>query len=84
MKMCVELGLHRRRRSGAISLKSELHKRLFWSCYWHEREIAVAMGRPPSISDHDIDVEVRYPFLVVLSSLMPSSCHSMLMKLHRM
>lgn len=58
MKLCIELGLHRRRRSNAISLKSELNKRLFWSCYWHEREIAVAMGRPPSISDHDIDVEV--------------------------
>lgn len=58
MKMCVELGLHRQHRSNALSLKAELHKRLFWSCYWHEREIAVAMGRPPSISDHDIDVEV--------------------------
>ena len=59
MKMCVELGLHRRRRSNAVSLKSELNKRLFWACYWHDREIAIAMGRPPSISDHDIDVEVR-------------------------
>jgi len=60
MKMCIELGLHRRRRSSALSLKSELNKRLFWACYWHDREIAVAMGRPPSISDHDIDVEVRF------------------------
>lgn len=58
MKMCIELGLHRQRRSSKLSLKSELNKRVFWICYWHEREIAMAMGRPPAISDHDIDVEV--------------------------
>ncbi|KAH7325608.1 fungal-specific transcription factor domain-containing protein, partial [Stachybotrys elegans] len=58
MKMCVELGLHRQRRSSKVCLKSERNKRLFWICYWHERELAVAMGRPPSICDHDIDVEL--------------------------
>ena len=60
MKMCIELGLHRQRRSSKISLKSELNKRIFWSCYWHEREIAMALGRPPGISDHDVDVEVCF------------------------
>jgi hypothetical protein len=59
MKVCVELGLHRQKRSSKVCLKSERNKRLFWICYWHERELAIAMGRPPSISDHDIDVEVR-------------------------
>ncbi|KAH6669955.1 fungal-specific transcription factor domain-containing protein [Halenospora varia] len=58
MKMCIELGLHRRRRSSKMSLKSELNKRLFWSCYWWDREISIALGRPPSISDHDIDAEL--------------------------
>jgi hypothetical protein len=58
MKMCIELGLHRRRSLKKISLKSELRKRLFWSCYYWDREISIAMGRPFSISDHDIDVEV--------------------------
>lgn len=61
--MCVELGLHRQKRSSRISFKSELNKRLFWSAYFSEREIAIAMGRPPSISDHDIDVDVRNPCL---------------------
>lgn len=56
--MCVELGLHRRRKVSKLTLKSELNKRLFWSCYWWDREIAIAMGRPPSISDHDIDIDV--------------------------
>ncbi|EXJ82048.1 hypothetical protein A1O1_08117 [Capronia coronata CBS 617.96] len=58
MKICIELGLHRQRRSARISVKSETNKRIFWTCYWHERESAMAMGRPPAISDHDIDVEL--------------------------
>lgn len=56
MRNCVELGLHRRRTSSKLTFQSELKKRLFWICYWHERETAIAMGRPPSVSDHDIDV----------------------------
>lgn len=60
MRLCVELGLHRKRRSSVEStLQSELEKRLFWACYYFDRDFAMALGRPPSISDHDIDVEVR-------------------------
>lgn len=58
MKTCVELGLHRRQKRSQLSVKSEHIKRLFWCCYWHDREVAIAMGRPPSISDHDIDAEL--------------------------
>jgi hypothetical protein len=57
MTMCIELGLHRKRRSSRVSLESERNKRLFWSCYAYDRELAIVMGRPPSISDHDIDVD---------------------------
>ncbi|KAL2212084.1 hypothetical protein CC79DRAFT_1364368 [Sarocladium strictum] len=58
MKLCIELGLHRQKRSSKVCLQSERHKRLFWICYWHERELAIAMGRPPAICDRDIDVEL--------------------------
>lgn len=58
MKMCIELGLHRKRRSSKISFESELNKRLFWSTYAYDRELAIVMGRPPLISDHDIDVDL--------------------------
>lgn len=58
MKMCIELGLHRKRRSSKISFESELNKRLFWSAYAYDRELAIVMGRPPLISDHDIDVDL--------------------------
>ncbi|RDW58435.1 hypothetical protein BP5796_12365 [Coleophoma crateriformis] len=59
MRLCVELGLHRKQRSHADrNLQSELEKRLFWACYYFDRDFAIALGRPPSISDHDIDVEL--------------------------
>jgi hypothetical protein len=58
MKSCVELGLHRKKRSPKLSLKSEMSKRLFWTCYIYDRELAIVMGRPPSLSDRFIDVEL--------------------------
>jgi hypothetical protein len=61
MKTCVELGLHRRQKRSRLSIKSEHNKRLFWCCYIHDREVSIAMGRPPSISDHDIDADVGIP-----------------------
>lgn len=67
MKMCIELGLHRRRRYNKITLTSEINKRKFWSCYAWDREISIAIGRPPSISDHDIDVEVQRTFPILIA-----------------
>jgi len=58
MRLCIELGLHRKKRQPYPTLKSELEKRLFWACYYSDRELSIALGRPPSISDHDIDVEL--------------------------
>jgi hypothetical protein len=54
----VELGLHRRSNHRERSIESELEKRLFWSCYYLDREVSIALGRPPAISDSDIDVEL--------------------------
>ncbi|RDW88310.1 hypothetical protein BP6252_00342 [Coleophoma cylindrospora] len=57
MRLCVELGLHRKKRSQTQpSLQSEIEKRLFWSCYYVDRELSIALGRPTCISDADIDV----------------------------
>ena len=82
MKMSIELGLHRKRRTLEISLQSELNKRLFWSCYSWDRELSIVMGRPPSISDHDIDAEVgKQTILITRTTLLtPCSSHLMLMK----
>lgn len=86
MKMSIELGLHRKRRTREISLQSELNKRLFWSCYSWDRELSIVMGRPPSISDHDIDAEVGTQTISItcITILTTYSSHLMLMKPFKM
>lgn len=58
MRLCIELGLHRRQKHRSFSLEGEMDKRRFWSCYFLDRDISIALGRPPAISDHDIDIEL--------------------------
>ncbi|KAH9897468.1 fungal-specific transcription factor domain-containing protein [Xylariomycetidae sp. FL2044] len=59
MRLCIELGLHRRGpRRQSPSLQGEMNKRRFWTAYFLDRDISIAIGRPPSLSDHDIDAEL--------------------------
>lgn len=53
---CIELGLHRDRHEAVPTIQSEMNKRRFWTAYFLERDICIAIGRPFSLSDHDIDV----------------------------
>lgn len=59
VRLCIELGLHRKSTRNEVSLERELQLRIFWSCYYLDREVSVALARPPAISDNDMDVEVR-------------------------
>ncbi|KAI1390332.1 fungal-specific transcription factor domain-containing protein [Hypoxylon trugodes] len=58
MRLCIELGLHRRPRRPQLNIDGEMDKRRFWTAYFLDRDISIAVGRPPSISDHDIDAEL--------------------------
>ncbi|KAI1454265.1 fungal-specific transcription factor domain-containing protein [Annulohypoxylon moriforme] len=58
MRLCIELGLHRRPRRQQPGVEGEMDKRRFWTAYFLDRDISIAVGRPPSISDHDIDAEL--------------------------
>lgn len=60
MRLCVELGLHRRPRRPNLTMMGEMNKRRFWTAYFLDRDISFAIGRPPSISDHDIDTELPF------------------------
>ena len=60
MRLCVDVGIHRRIKIQKPSLRSEMDKRIFWSCYYLDREISVAMGRPPALSDNDIDANLPF------------------------
>lgn len=35
-----------------------MRKRIFWTCYYLDRQISIILGRPFAISDRDIDVEL--------------------------
>lgn len=60
MRLCVELGLHRRPRRPNLTMMGEMNKRRFWTAYFMDRDISFAIGRPPSMSDHDIDTELPF------------------------
>jgi hypothetical protein len=65
MRLCIDLGLHRRtkakgsRSASLLTLSAlEMRKRVFWTAYCLDRQVSIVLGRPFSISDRDIDAEV--------------------------
>ncbi|GAA5832169.1 hypothetical protein JCM11251_004266 [Rhodosporidiobolus azoricus] len=72
MRVCASLGLHRRvppvqaRRMSPYIL--QLRKRIFWSAYTLDRMMAMSLGRPAGISDHDIDIELPLDYDCVSST----------------
>ena len=60
IRLCVELGLHRgvRMVNDSNRLADQQRKRLFWAAIILERRVALTLGRPFSLADADIDVEL--------------------------
>ncbi|KAK8015528.1 hypothetical protein PG991_008416 [Apiospora marii] len=60
MRTSIDLGLHMRRNEDKLDSQGEIQmrRRLFWSVYALERTIAISMGRPFSIPDRQIDVQL--------------------------
>jgi hypothetical protein len=60
LRLSVEMGLHRgvQHLPAGMYHQDQARKRLFWSCYLLERKICITLGRPVSLSDADIDVQV--------------------------
>ncbi|KAF6828941.1 C6 transcription factor [Colletotrichum musicola] len=59
MRTSIDLGLHRAAHEQNLSESVvQKRRRLFWSVYSLERTIAVSLGRPLSIADNQIDVEL--------------------------
>ncbi|GAA6001857.1 hypothetical protein JCM10207_002353 [Rhodosporidiobolus poonsookiae] len=62
VRLCCSLGLHRRvpavqaRRMTPYIL--QLRRRIFWTAYTLDRMLAMSLGRPLGIADHDIDIEL--------------------------
>ncbi|ORY25361.1 fungal-specific transcription factor domain-domain-containing protein [Naematelia encephala] len=57
MKMCVEMGMHRRRRMPKSSTPylEEVRKRVWWTVYGLDRWFALTLGRPLGIDDREVD-----------------------------
>ncbi|KAI0402918.1 fungal-specific transcription factor domain-containing protein [Xylaria palmicola] len=59
MRTCIDLGLHTKRHEGSLDRYTiQARRRLFWSVYSLERTIAICLGRPLSIPDRQIDVDL--------------------------
>lgn len=74
MRTCIDLGLHRKGyEQGLPNAEIQYRRRLFWSVYSLERTIAISLGRPVSISDRQLDVDLP---AAVLEGLSPSPSSS--------
>ncbi|RFU27494.1 hypothetical protein B7463_g8853, partial [Scytalidium lignicola] len=62
MRVCTELGLHRKVHYGMAKqcdpYLMEIRKRNFWSAYLLDRSLCITLGRPFAIAEHDIDAEL--------------------------
>lgn len=59
MRTAIDLGLHRKDYEKGLDASTvQARRRLFWSVYTLERIIAVSLGRPFSIADRQIDVDL--------------------------
>ncbi|KAL1891062.1 hypothetical protein Sste5346_007887 [Sporothrix stenoceras] len=59
MRTCIDLGMHRRSHEQGLSAASiHARRRLFWTVYALERNIAISLGRPLSLADRQIDVDL--------------------------
>ena len=58
MRLCIDVGLHRKPRKFNSPLEYELRKRVFWTCYCIDRHVSISLGRPFAISDRDFDADV--------------------------
>ncbi|EPS29190.1 hypothetical protein PDE_04139 [Penicillium oxalicum 114-2] len=59
MRTAIDLGLHRKANEANMDLyTAQLRRRLFWVIYYLERVVAMSLGRPFSISDRHIDLDL--------------------------
>lgn len=59
MRICIDLGMHRESHYRTMKpLEAQLRRRLFWSVYVIERHVAWSLGRPFSIAEDEIDVQI--------------------------
>ncbi|KAJ5621292.1 C6 transcription factor [Penicillium herquei] len=61
MRTAIDLGLHRK--ANEINMdpfSAQMRRRLFWTVYYLERVVSMSLGRPFSISDRHIDLDLPW------------------------
>lgn len=58
MRICIQLGYHKKPVQSLDPVTEQVQRRLFWCCYVQERFAACNLGRPIMVSDSEITVEV--------------------------
>ena len=59
MRTAIDIGLHRKVHEINLDpFTAQMHRRLFWTVYYLERVVSMSLGRPFSIADRHIDVEL--------------------------
>lgn len=61
MRTAIDLGLHRKANEMNMdSFSAQMRRRLFWTVYYLERVVSMSLGRPFSISDRHIDLDLPW------------------------
>jgi hypothetical protein len=59
MRTSIDLGLHRKANEANMDpFTTQMRRRLFWTVYYLERVVSMSLGRPFSISDRHIDLDL--------------------------
>lgn len=59
MRTAIDLGLHRKANEANMDpFTTQMRRRLFWVVYYLERVVSISLGRPFSISDCHIDLDL--------------------------
>jgi hypothetical protein len=59
MRTSIDLGLHRKANEANMDpFTTQIRRRLFWTVYYLERVVSMSLGRPFSISDRHIDLDL--------------------------
>lgn len=59
MRTAIDIGLHRKANEVNLDpFTAQMHRRLFWTVYYLERVVSMSLGRPFSLPDRHIDVEL--------------------------
>ncbi|WRT69065.1 uncharacterized protein IL334_006048 [Kwoniella shivajii] len=79
MRLCVEIGLYKKGPQNHNPLEHEWKKRVFWSAYTFDRLVSHACGRPVSLSDNlieiemplDVDTSIEDPAIIISHMISP-------------